>query len=215
MTRMKTARGSVICFTLCTTVLVVLSHATTVAGAEAARKSIPELKEFLEGGVSKFSSKDHPKAKGANFSINFPRSWLVQESDRPNIVQKFSSQNGRGFESANITTKRFSVSIPERERSRLLSSAERLRDLLPKEATVLSTKPTKIEGQPAGLVEYSINAGRAGLSFEMRALSLAFFQEQTLVVLSFFVAVPGGDSAARFEDFKPLFQAVMNSIVFN
>lgn len=54
--------------------------------------------ELSEGWSYKYESNGSGKAKGVRFSFKVPYSWGQKEADRPNIVQKFISQNGRGPE---------------------------------------------------------------------------------------------------------------------
>jgi hypothetical protein len=52
--------------------------------------------EIAEGWTQNFRSKDHPKAKGIDFSIQMPTSWSASEGNRPNVVQNFKSEAGHG-----------------------------------------------------------------------------------------------------------------------
>jgi hypothetical protein len=65
---------------------------------------VAPVREFIDGGRTTFSTNDHPKTKGVNFTIAYPNSWAAAEGDRPNIVQKFTSEAGRGLEMAVIVT---------------------------------------------------------------------------------------------------------------
>ena len=53
-------------------------------------ENIP-AKEFLDNYREKFTSNNHLKSKGLNFSIDYPTSWIKQEGKRPNILQLIKS----------------------------------------------------------------------------------------------------------------------------
>ena len=61
--------------------------------------------EFNRGFKAVYRTKGHPKAKGLDFQVEYPKSWLSQEGKRPNIIQIFSSNNGRGPVYALIMTR--------------------------------------------------------------------------------------------------------------
>jgi hypothetical protein len=61
-------------------------------------KSNP-AKEYLNGYRTVLNTDNHPKSKGLNVSIEYPKSWLEQEGKRPNIVKLIKSYDG----SCNIT----------------------------------------------------------------------------------------------------------------
>ena len=174
---------------------------------------------FQSGAAPKFSTKGHPKSKGAAFTIKYPPSWAAKEGERPNIVQKFVSESGRGLEMAMILTK----SIPPDEQFSQADvesalSPEGLKDYLPSDARLLSVKTTKVEGEPAGLIEFSRRMERAGAELDTQILMMVFFQERTMVSIQFQIgALPShsADLPRRFEKLRPLFNMMMNSIVFD
>ena len=62
-------------------------------------------REFLDGYKYRYESDGTGKAKDVAFSIEIPKTWVSKEARRPNIVQKFISENGRGFEHIMILIK--------------------------------------------------------------------------------------------------------------
>lgn len=61
--------------------------------------------EFARGFKKIYRTKGHPKAKGLDLQIEYARSWSKREGNRPNVVQFFSSNNGRGPAYALIMTR--------------------------------------------------------------------------------------------------------------
>jgi len=52
-----------------------------------------QAKEFLDDFKSIFHSDNHPKSKGLNLSIEYPKSWTGQEGKRPNILTLIQSSD--------------------------------------------------------------------------------------------------------------------------
>lgn len=98
---------------LCT-VLVALADATTVTRA------------YIDGQHITFNTEGHPKAKGVNLTLAYPKSWRADEGLRPNIVQKFVSEGGRGLEIMMIITKE--LPLPT---GRVLTTQEQVSFLAP------------------------------------------------------------------------------------
>jgi hypothetical protein len=184
-----------------------------------AQSSSEDATALQDGRAPKFSTKGHPKSKGAVFTIKYPPSWKALEGDRPNIVQKFVSKSDRGIAMALIATR----SVPPDERFtqvdvRAALSPEGLRNFLPSGAKLLMAKTTKIEGEPAGLIEFSTRLERAGGEGDFKTLMLIFFQGRTAVIMQFSIGSLSSDTAdlpGRFEEFRPIFNLMMNSIVFD
>jgi hypothetical protein len=176
-------------------------------------------REFLDGYHNTFSTKGHPKAKGVNFTIAYPSSWAAAEGERPNIVQKFVSDGGRGLESAMIITKEFPLpagTVLTKQDLRDLFTLSELHGMLPDGAVFVGGKSTEIEGIPAGILEYVIRGERAGVELLFHTWTLNFLSGKILVQVQFGVGAPAEserDVSRRMAAFKPLFVLMSNSIV--
>src|SRR5690606_17364293 len=62
--------------------------------------------EMVDGFTLEYRSAGAQKAKGVDFGIEYPASWEAKEGRRPNIVQVFTSDQGRGLTTANVLVKR-------------------------------------------------------------------------------------------------------------
>lgn len=189
---------------------------TLVATWPQVAKSDP-VKEFVDGKVHTFATRNHAKAKGIDLTISYPSSWAAEEGERPNIVQKFVSEQGHGLELGLILIMDLpggSAMSIEEQRSAL--APDELRDMLPEGATFLNAKPTKIEGLPAGIVEYSMQMERAGMELFIHAWSIYFIHKDALVSVQFQVtgqADSRSEISDRMTEFRPLFSLIANSIV--
>ena len=176
-------------------------------------------KEFINGKFIRFSTKGHPKSKEASFTMKYPSTWMAQEGDRPNMVQRFISGNKNGVAFALISTKSIPIDEPLTQNElQEVFSPEMLKKFVPDGGKFLNAKSTKIEGEPAGIVEYRLREERAGRGIDIQTLKLTFFQKRTLIFVSFSVAAPAsssGDLAKQYAALYPLFFQMMNSIVFD
>ena len=177
------------------------------------------VRDFLDGNKGTFSTENHPKAKGVHFKISYPTSWAAKEGERPNIVQKFVSEGGRGLEMAMIITKSLplpeGVTITESDLKEFFTPTE-MKEMLPQGARFIDAKQTKIEGLPAGILEYSMRQERAGMVMYMQVADYIFIHRSTMVQLHCQVggmASSQSDISSRMERFKPLFTLMANSIV--
>lgn len=175
-------------------------------------------KEMLDGKATKFATKGHPKSKDSAFTIKLPSSWVAKEGERPNIVQKFVSENGTGNAMAIITTSTIppEESLTEASINEALSS-DSLKEMVPEGARFINAQTTKIENEPAGILEYSARMERVGQTLETQTLTLFFFQGRTMVGLQFWLGgqVDSKELRRQFTAYRPLFNMIMNSIVFD
>lgn len=171
--------------------------------------------EFKEGHKNTFSSKDHPKSKGLNLLISYPKSWIAKEGERPNIVQKFISEQGKGIASALIITKEIPENVSNEEIASLLKEPN-LSELCPSDAIFVDGKETKIEGNPAAIISYKQKIERAGNNMEFRFVAYYFLNDKMLV--SFICSVAGPVENPKLLDYaerlyEPLFFQMANSII--
>ena len=92
-----------------------------------------------------------------------------------------------------------------------------MKDMVPPGAKIIQEKPTKIEGLPAGILEYSMRQERAGLTIDSQFISYIFIYGTTMVQLQCMVTTGQSSTPAalarKMDEFKPLFFLMANSIV--
>ncbi|MBV9659495.1 MAG: hypothetical protein JO295_15460 [Verrucomicrobia bacterium] len=187
-------------------------------GDEFALRAKADITEFAAKRTALFSTSGHPKAKGAKFSMRYPMSWKATETDVPIGLQIITSSGGKGLECVSIVANELppteSASAAQVE---AFFTPAGLQEIVPRGATFLTASPTMIQGERAGLIEYSWKQNIAGVAIHARFLVVVFFQQRTLVHIGFQVSVPAERAAEldlRFEAFRPLFQMMMLNIVF-
>jgi hypothetical protein len=91
-----------------------------------------------------FNGSGHAKSKGLEFTIKTPKSWTMKEGDRPNIVQKFRSENGNGSAQVVIISK----SLPEvfnQETVKELYSKESMKEIFSELGTYVQSSSILLE----------------------------------------------------------------------
>jgi hypothetical protein len=177
------------------------SMATTLAGKPA----------------KKFSTAGHAKAKGIDLTIKYPADWKAAEGDRPNIVQKFVNPTSTAL--VMIGTRTFPGETPSKEEvAEFLADREGVAQLVSPNSKALDFKFTKLEAEPAAIIEFMDSRERAGIQVNSRVVCLVFFRGSTVVMVHGMVGGPNSDTATaskNFESYRGLFTLMFSSIVFN
>ena len=103
---------------------------------------------------------NHPKARGLDFSIKHPSSWIVKEGNRPHVVKKLSNGN-KVFV---ILVRKFPMPVSQEEADDMFSQ-EDIKKMIPHGALLISCEKTKLERQTAWLYIYSLRKERLGFKF--------------------------------------------------
>jgi len=159
----------------------------------------------------KFVVNGEGKSKGIKLQFEYPLSWTSLEAERPNIVRKFVSERGRGFESAMVIVN----SIPpgdqlsKREIDEAFSTPAGIRELAPPGSTFLSGKRVSFDGLPGAMVTYRMAADRMGQQIRTRFLMYMTLFRDKVITIQFSTM----DDDATFARFDPLFRLMANSTV--
>lgn len=177
--------------------------------------------EFTRGYKRVFRTAGHPKAKGADFQVSYPASWRGSEGERPNIIQKFVSENGRGLEMAMLMVKDLPTppgyKVTQAELDDLFSEKE-LRGMVPAGGRLIAAKPVVLDGQKGGMVEFEQTLQRLDVSMTVRGMHFVTVRAGKMVFIQCMVYMrPGGDTdmQRRFGRFEPVFRLIGNSFVLN
>jgi len=190
-----------------------LSILRAQAPSKPASPVIPQVTDF----VADYSTKGHPKAKGVEMRLGYPKGWKQEEGDRPNVVQKFISPKGYadgclGITIGNLPDEASDLEIKE------MFAGEGPSDILPEGARQISRQHTKIEQLDADIVTYILKAERAGLTVTLHSQNLVFAINRKLVVVNMSFGPTGdlvdeNDILKRAAHFDLLFKLCINRIV--
>lgn len=178
-------------------------------------------KEFSDGYKYKYSHDGSGKAKGVPFTIELPKTWLAKDGDRPNVVQKFISKNGRGYEIVMVLINNIPLEqgerITEKDVDEILNPID-IRDMIPDGATATDFGKLVIETLPGFWVKMKIQSARVRNSMKAESVMYAIFYEDRMIQIQAQVinSINGesiGDGG--FVKFEPLFDLIANSLVIS
>ena len=174
--------------------------------------------EFVAGAIEKFSTRGHAKAKGVVFTMAYPKSWKATEGERPDTIQKFASDSGKGLEEVLILTKELPAdrTVTPQRIEEILSPAG-LKEHLPDGATFIRTNTTIIGNEPVGILYYSLGQKKKdGSKHDTHSVICMFVQGRTLVQIQFHIVGSSySPSETRVPYYLPLWDLMMRSIVFS
>jgi len=178
-------------------------------------------REFLNGYKYKYSTNGVGKAKGVAFSIESPKTWVAKEGNRPNIVQKFVSENGRGLELLLVLIKEVPLQpgekITEKDLSEILNPKD-MQDFIPDGGVYLNSGKLSLENLPGFWVHFKMNMSRVRNTFGMETIMYAIFYKNKMIQIQGQVMTSiNGEPAERggLKKYEKLFDLMANSFVIS
>ncbi len=177
------------------------------------------MEEFTLGYNRVFRTKNHPKAKDVDFQIRYPISWRPKEGERPNIIQMFTSENGRGLESFGLMV--LDIPIPldytltEQDLDDLFVESE-LKGIVPEGGKFISAKPIVLDKHKGAMIIYDYTGQRVDITITTRNLwFITIYERKMIQIFCSVSALPGEESELqeRFNRFEPLFKMIANSFI--
>ena len=179
--------------------------------------------EFLDGFKARFTSDGSGKAKGVRFHLDYPKSWSSADGNRPNIVRKFVSQNGRGFEMIMVMVKSLPLppgqKLTDKDIEKMVAEVatpKELKEMLPDGASFVSGGPLRLDGRPGFYQKYSLKQQRLDFTLSSLAVSYTVYYQTSMIQIQCHVGSEAKEEQGlkqRFERFEPLFKLVANSFV--
>ena len=174
-------------------------------------------KEFLKGYVKTYSTKGHPKSKGVTINSKLPLSWKQQEGDRPNIIQKFVSENGSGQEIVLFMVKDLELpsgyKITQSELDDFFVESE-LREMIAEGSEFISAKRISLDNHTGGQIIYKTVQERLDFTITMQSVQFITIYNGKMIFLQCMVsAEPDENLTERFDLFLPIFRQIANSMI--
>jgi len=180
-------------------------------------------REFLDGFKARFTSDGSGKAKGVRFHLDYPKSWSSADGNRPNIVRKFVSQNGRGFEMIMVLVKSLPLSPGQKLTDKdiedmvaELATPKELKENLPDGASFVSGGPLRLDARPGFYQKYSVKQQWLDSTISLLYVSYTLYYRTSVIQIQCQVGSEAKEEQSlkqRFERFEPLFKLVANSFV--
>lgn len=173
--------------------------------------------EFTDGFKYRFSSKDNLKAKDVDFHLDLPQSWLAREGNRPNIVQKFLSQNGHGSAIALVLVLELpGVNSISEEDIKDLARSEESKEMLPENSQFINSGFIKIDGLPGIYQEYKMIQTQIEYELLMHTINYSVYYKNKMISIQCSVSAARDDEKntdALFVKYKELFKSLAGSLV--
>jgi hypothetical protein len=158
--------------------------------------------EIKDGHIQAFSTKGHPKAKGAVLKLSIPKSWLPEEAEMPETVQQFTSCYGKGNETILILI----YDLPSAEFENL--DEKLISEMIPPQAKLIRTEKVTIDGRPAMMseVEETLNHNK----MKVRMLQFMFTQKRKLYCIQGSIGpVKASENLEpQLKKYEPLFRLI-------
>ncbi|MCF8324024.1 MAG: hypothetical protein K9I84_03620 [Leadbetterella sp.] len=183
-------------------------------------KGSPE-REFLDGFTYSFHTKGHEKAKGTDWQIRLPKSWIQSEADRPSIIQKFQSQFNEHNASIMLLIKNLDQlqkkSVSKDDILAIFENKSFWGGLEQEGMKIISTKKMIIDNQPGGYLEAEQTIERLDYKARVRMAAYAFYRKNQMYILQGMVfSLDNSENLEKILDqYRILFKLVANSVVVN
>lgn len=189
----------------------------SLSRVQTPNSSAPPLNRPASDFVEDYSTKGHPKAKGIEMKLGYPKGWKQEEGDRPNVVQKFISPQGYASGCLVLGI----ANLPDEssdDEIKALFSGEGPSDFLPEGARQISRRHTKIEQLDADILTFVHRAERADMAMTHFSQTLVFVINRKIINIGMTCGEVGGavneaELIKRGAQFDPLFKLCINRIV--
>jgi hypothetical protein len=183
-------------------------------------RAIPAA-EFTDGFRQVFTTDGSGKSRGLRLRIEVPMSWTGRDGLRPNIVQIFVSEAGRGLESVLLQIREMpldpGVEFSRTELEEVVSDPSLGPELLAGiGATELCSRRTTLDGLPARAVYSRGMSDLPGGQLDQISVFYVTAVGRNMVLLNASVGDQVGQPdalLARFQRFHTIFNLVANSLV--
>ena len=179
------------------------------------------IEELNDKFIQTYNSTDNPKAKGVDFSVKVPKSWKSQEANRPNIVRKFTSNNGYIIEDTFIENIMILVyDLPIEVKKLTSQDVTDVCNDIPENSVLRDCKEAILENLPAVVKRFKLNMKRLENSMNMEVVQYNVFYKNKMIIIQGQVGTMNEKISEktlleRFEKFKPVFNYVANSLMIS
>ncbi len=179
------------------------------------------IEELNDKFIQTYNSKDNPKAKGVDFSVKVPKSWKSQEANRPNIVRKFTSNNGYIIEDTFIENIMILVyDLPIEVKKLTSQDVTDVCNDIPENSVLRDCKEAILENLPVVVQRLKLNMKRLENSMNMEVVQYNVFYKNKMIIIQGQVGTMNEKISEktlleRFEKFKPVFNYVANSLMIS
>ena len=176
--------------------------------------------EFSRGFKTIYRTKGHPKAKGLDVQIEYPKSWKPREGKRPHVVQFFRSQNGHGAVMMSLLIQSLpdevAKELTNKDLKTLFADKNEIESMAPEGAKVLNSKSIVLDNQNGAMLVLEIEKQRLDLKQKMLSHQYMTMYDKKFIILNLAVRDTKGDTEGLneiFQKHKKLFWLIANSLI--
>jgi len=176
-------------------------------------------REFIDGYKYKYVNNGIGKSKGVAFSIESPKTWAAKDGNRPNIVQKFVSENGRGLKLLLILINEMPLQpgekVTEKEVAEILNPKD-IKKFLPEGASYIKSGKLTLENLPGFWVHFKMEMSRVRNTVDMETIMYMIFYKNKMIQIQGQVttSVNGKEIVGGgLNKYEKLFDLMANSFV--
>lgn len=177
--------------------------------------------EFRSGFTSIFKTKGHPKSKNTDWQLRVPISWKAEEAERPNIIQKFTSDYGSGHQAIMLMVKDLDIpkeyKATKEELNNLFTEKEMKVIMVPDGAKFISFSKMTIDRNIGGMIEFEQIVERLDFKLKVRMVIFMFIRGNKMYSFQGNISTSNinTDLSVDMKKYLPLYKLVANSIVVN
>jgi hypothetical protein len=165
-----------------------------------------------------FKTKGHPKSKNTDWQIKVPKSWKAEQADRPNIIQKFTSDYGAGNQSIMLMVKELpkGYKLSKEELNDLFTEKE-MKEMAIDGGKFISFTKMILDNNVGGMIEYEQTVERLDFEMKIRMVQFMFIRGDKWYSLQCSVgsAKTDIDLSSEMKEYLPLYKLVANTLVVN
>lgn len=176
--------------------------------------------ELTSGFTTIFKTKGHPKSKNTDWQIEVPKSWKAEEADRPNIIQKFTSDYGSGNQSIMLMVNEIpfpsGYKMTKVELDNFFTEKE-MKDVVPDDGKFIAFTKMTLDSNIGGMIEYEQTMERLDFTIKIRMVQFMFIRDNKMYMLQGMVGSGKADTDLSLEmkKYLPLYKLIANTIVIN
>lgn len=173
------------------------------------------LYKWINESKTRYSSADHSKSLGLRLTIDYPKSWSMEEGKRPHIVKKFT---GVYNETQNAS---FLIQIMPLDNNsdreaiiQAINNPINFKNSLPSGTNFINAEKVKIDGLNGAFFSYTMNRKNDLLTVYMKSKSYNFVYKNWWIIILYTASGTSEDEAVSFyQKANPLFTLISNSLV--
>ena len=180
---------------------------------------LPE-EEFLMNYKNTYRTKGHPKAKGLDIQVEYPKSWKPREGKRPHIVQFFRNQYGHGAVMMTLIIAALPDEVAkeftDKDMKMFFADKNEVEAMAPKGAKVLNSKSIVLDNQNGAMLILEIEQQRLDLKQKMLSHQYMTMYDKKFIILNLAARDTSGDTEGLnkiYQRHKKLFWLIANSLI--